>query len=215
MVQRRSGMERGGDSSALAKEAARILCEEAVLDYRAAKLRAAQRLSLGGNPPLPDNASVQAAVIDYQRLFGGREYADRLRQVRATAVQAMRRLAQFQPRLTGAAVSGALTAAHRAQLHVFVDKPEAVDLYLEDCGIPFRQDDRTFRYPDGSEEQVPLVRFEAGDVGIDVAMFGEDDLRRTPLSPTDGLPMKRLTLAEAETLAQMNIDVILGDAAPG
>jgi len=215
MAQRRSGAERGGVAAALVAEAARILCEEAVLDYRAAKLRAAQRLGVGGNMPLPDNARIQAAVIDYQRLFGGRDYAEHLRRLRTTAVEAMRRLAQFQPRLTGAAVSGAITAAHRAQLHVFVDKPEALDMFLQDRGIPFRQDDRTFRYPDGSEELVPLVRFEAGGVGIDVAMFTGDDLRRTPLSPSDGLPMKRLSLAEAEALAQQDIEVILGDAEPG
>jgi hypothetical protein len=197
------------DTSPLVQEAARILCEEAVLDYRAAKLKAAQRLGLGPRAALPDNAAVQAAVIEYQRLFGGRDYAERLRALRATAVQAMRLLAQFRPRLTGAAVSGAITEVHRVQLHVFVDKAEALDLFFEDRGIPSRQDDRLYRYPGGEEEQVPLLRFEAGELGVDVAMFGEDDLRRTPLSPSDGLPMKRLDLAEAEVLARLDVETIL------
>ncbi|MDE0854509.1 MAG: hypothetical protein OSA97_08800 [Nevskia sp.] len=217
MAQRRHGLDRGGEAgsppSALVQEAARILCEEAVLDYRSAKLKAAQRLGLGGNTPLPDNARIQAAVIDYQRLFGGREYAERLRQLRSTAVQAMRLLAEFQPRLSGAAVNGAITAAHRVQLHVFVDKAEALDLFFEHRHIPYRQDDRAYRYANGSEDNVPLLRFEAGAVGIDVAMFGTDDLRRTPLSPSDGLPAKRLTLTEAETLAKVEVDAILGNAA--
>ena len=211
MAQRRPGFDRGGEAnSPLVQEAARILCEEAVVDYRTAKLKAAQRLGLGGNTPLPDNARIQAAVIDYQRLFGGREYAERLRALRATAVQAMRLLAEFQPRFSGAAVSGAITAAHRVQLHVFADKAEALDLFFEDRQIPYRQDDRVYRYPNGNEENVPLLRFEAGEIGVDVAMFGEDDLRRTPLSPSDGLPAKRLTLAEAEALAKMEVDAILG-----
>lgn len=210
-MQRRPGSG-GGAANSLVQEAARILCEESVLDYRAAKLKAAQRLGLGSKAPLPDNASVQAAVIDYQRLFGGREYAERLRLLRATAVQAMRLLAPFRPRLTGAAVSGAINAVHRVQLHVFVDKAEALDLFFEDRGIPYRQDDRSYRYPDGSEEEVPLLRFEAGDTGVDVAAFGEDDLRRTPLSPGDGLPMKRLDLAEAEALAKQGVEAILGTA---
>lgn len=215
MAQYRPGADRGGaPSSPIVQEAARILCEEAVIDYRTAKLKAAQRLGLGGNTPLPDNASIQAAVIDYQRLFGGREYAERLRQLRVTAVQAMRLLAEFQPRLSGAAVSGAITAAHRVQLHVFADKAEALDLFFEDRQIPYRQDDRVYRYPNGNEENVPLLRFEAGEVGVDIAMFGEDDLRRAPLSPSDGLPAKRLTLTEAEVLAKTEVDAILGtDAA--
>ena len=196
-------------ASPLVQEAARILCEEAVLDYRAAKLKAAQRLGLGSRAALPDNASVQAAVIEYQRLFGGRDYAERLRALRATAVQAMRLLAEFQPRLTGAAVSGAITEAHRLQLHVFADKAESLDLYFEDRGIPYRQDDRLYRYPSGDEEQVPLLRFEAGEIGVDVAMFGAEDLRRTPLSPSDGLPMKRLDLGQAEALARVGVEEIL------
>jgi hypothetical protein len=217
MAQHRPGADRGGAGapfSPIVQEAARILCEEAVIDYRTAKLKAAQRLGLGGNTPLPDNASIQAAVIDYQRLFGGREYAERLRQLRVTAVQAMRLLAEFQPRLSGAAVSGAITAAHRVQLHVFADKAEALDLFFEDRQIPYRQDDRVYRYPNGNEENVPLLRFEAGEVGVDIAMFGEDDLRRAPLSPSDGLPAKRLALPEAEALAKTEVDAILGtDAA--
>jgi len=211
MAQRRPAFDRGDvAASPLVQEAARILCEEAVLDYRAAKLKAAQRLGLGGNTPLPDNASIQAAVIGYQRLFGGREYAEQLRRLRSTAVQAMRLLAEFQPRLSGAAVSGAITAAHRVQLHVFADKPEALDLFFEHRRIPYRQDDRVYRYSSGREESVPLLRFEAGEIGVDVAMFGEDDLRRAPLSPNDGLPAKRLALAEAEALAKMEVDAILG-----
>ena len=202
--------QHGGE--ALVQEAARILCEEAVLDYRSAKLKAAQRLGLGPKAALPDNASVQAAVIAYQRLFGGAEYAERLRLLRQTAVQAMRLLQQFQPRLTGAAVSGAITAAHRVQLHVFVDMAEALDLFFEDRGIPYEQDDRDYRYPDGREEQVPLLRFEAGEIGVDVAMFGAEELRRTPLSPSDGLPAKRLTLAEAQALAGISVEQILAGA---
>jgi hypothetical protein len=214
MAPRRSAAAGAAPGGALVQEAARILCEEQVLDYRSAKLKAAQRLGLGAKAALPDNASVQAAVIDYQRLFGGREYALQLRRLRDTAVQAMRLLAEFQPRLSGAAVSGAITATHRVQLHVFPDKAESLDLFFEHRGIPYRQDDRLYRYPGGREEQVPLLRFEAGGVGVDVAMFGADELRHTPLSPSDGLPAKRLGLVEAEALAQQDVNAILG-ADPG
>jgi hypothetical protein len=186
----------------LVAEAARIYCEDQMLDYRQAKLKAARRLGVGSTAALPDNARIQAAVIEHQRLYGGREYAERLHQLRVAAVSAMRLLADFQPRLVGAVTTGAITAAHRAQIHAFAEKPELVDLFLQDRGIPYRQDDRMFRYPGGREEEIPLLRFEAGEVGVDVAVFAEQDLRRAPLSPADGLPMKRLGLAEAQALAQ-------------
>lgn len=202
----------GGDSSRdVIAEAARIICEEDVLDYRSAKLKALQRLGISSRGALPDNASIQAAVIEYQRIFGGADYANHLIALRRAAVQAMRLLQPgFSPCLVGAVVSGAITAAHRVQLHGFADRPETLDFFLQDRGIPYLQDERDYRYPDGTETPVPLARFEAGEIGIDIAMFGLDDLRRTPLSPSDGLPMKRLTLADAETLAAIGIDAILG-----
>ena len=203
----------GNAGQAIAQEAARIVVDESVLDYRSAKQKAAQRLGLGPRATLPDNAAIEAAVIEYQRLFGGRDYAEHLRGLRGAAVQAMRLLAAFEPRLVGATVSGAINQAHRVQLHAFADKPEAVEMFLLDRGIACRQDDRSYRYPDGSEEMIPLARFEAGDIGVDVAVFDLAGQRRAPLSPFNGLPTKRLSLVEAETLARINVEDILGPAA--
>jgi len=132
-----------------------------------------------------------------------------LQQMRRVAVQAMRLLAQFAPRLVGAAVTGAATAAHRVQLHAFPEQPEALDMFLQDRGIPYEQHERLYRYADGSEREIPLVRFEAGELGIDVAAFAPGDERRAPLSPSDGLVMKRLTLSEAEALARQTPDALL------
>jgi hypothetical protein len=190
----------------LAYEAARILSEEALTDYRLAKRKAAERLRLPPNVALPDNARVEAALIEYQRLFGGREYVDQLRRMRQVAVRAMRLLAAFEPRLVGGTVTGAITAAHRVQLHAFADKVELLDVFFGDRGIPYEADERDVRYPDGTTATVPLVRFEAAGTGIDVAVFAPEALRRAPLSPTNGQPQKRLSLAEAESLSRQPIE---------
>lgn len=178
--------------TSIVQEAARLICEELLLDYHAAKHKAALRLGLGAKAALPDNAQVQQAVIEYQQLFGGPDYVQRLRQLRSVALQAMRLLAPFEPRLVGAAVSGAVHAAHHVQLHAFCEKPEALEIYLQDRGIRCEQDDREYRYSRGETCTVPLTCFEAGGIGIDVAAFDIDDLRRAPLNPADGLPYRRL-----------------------
>jgi hypothetical protein len=184
----------------LAVEAARIICEELVTDYRVAKQKAAQRLGVSGRGALPDNAEVQQAVIEHQRLFGGAEYAQRLAQMRDVAVRALRLLAPFSPRLVGGVISGAVTAAHRVQVHAFNDKPETLDIFLADRGIEFEAGDRNYRFGDGREERIPLASFEFDGVGVDVATFGESDTRRVPLNPADGAPFKRLGLEQAEAL---------------
>jgi len=189
-------------------EAARIICEQQLTDYRLAKLKAAERLGIdprkGG---MPDNASIQEAVIEYQRLFGGRDYAQRLQLLRETAVRAMELLCDFDARLVGAVASGATTDAHLVRLHGFADKPEMLDMFLENRGIPYQTGERRYRYADGRTQEVPTARFEAGEVGIEVAMFAEHDRRRAPLSPHDGQPMKRLTLVQAKALATSPVDV--------
>jgi hypothetical protein len=192
----------------LIQEAARIVCEDGLSDYRLAKQKAVERLGLGFGTPLPSNADVQEAVIQYQRLFGGRAYADRLSLMRRTAVQAMRMLEEFEPRLVGAVASGATTDAHSVQLHCFADKPEAIDWLLESRGLKYEVDERRYRYPDGQTRGVPVISFMAADVSVDVAVFPERNLRGAPLSPGDGAPMKRLELAEAEALAEQVPEVL-------
>lgn len=120
----------------ITQEAARIICEERITDYRQAKAKAAERLGFSAKSAMPDNAQVHEAVIEYQRLFGGREYSEHLQHLRRTALSAMRLLAEFQPRLVGAVATGATTDAHLVRLHGFADKPELLDVFLDSRRIP-------------------------------------------------------------------------------
>ena len=186
---------------AIAQEIARLICEEQITDVRQARQKAADRHGFSLHAGQPDNAEIQQAVIDYQRLFGGDEYRDRLRLMRRTAVRAMRQLGDFRPCLVGGAVNGAITEAHRVQLHAFADKPEAIDMLLHDRGVRFEEGERSYRFTNGRTQKIPLASFEIDGVGVDVAMFEDDPRRSTPISPADGLPYRRLALAEAEKLA--------------
>ena len=198
----------GGQRSRVVQEAARIICEDGLSDYRLAKQKAVERLGLGFGTPLPSNADIQTAVIQYQRLFGGRAYAARLNHLRRTAVQAMRLLAEFQPRLVGAVASGATTDAHHVQLHCFADKPEQIDVLLEQKGLKYEVSERRYRYASGDTADIPVLSFMAADVGVDVAVFPERGLRDAPLSPTDGQAFRRLDVAAAEALVNESPELV-------
>lgn len=200
----------GAQRSRVVHEAARIICEDGLSDYRLAKQKAVERLGLGFGTPLPSNADIQIAVIQYQRLFGGRAYAKRLTQLRRTAVQAMRMLADYQPRLVGAVATGATTDNHHVQLHCFADKPESIDWLLESRGLRYEVGERRYRYAAGAVGDVPVLTFMADDVGVDVAIFPERGMRDVPLSPADGQAFKRLDLAAAEALAEESPEVVAG-----
>lgn len=198
----------GAQSSRVVHEAARIICEDGLTDYRLAKQKAVERLGLGFGTPLPSNAEIHSAVLQHQRLFGGQSYSDRLRKLRATAASAMRLLAGFEPRLVGAAATGATNDEHRVQLHCFSDQPEEIDWLLHSNGIPFEVTARKPRYADGEGAELPVLNFMADDVGISVSVFPERDQRRAPLSPVDGQPQKRLPLAAVEALASESPEIL-------
>lgn len=196
------GMHSGGLHYELAQEAARVICEEQVTDYRLAKQKAAERLGLGPRASLPDNATVQQAVIEYQKLFGGQEYAEHLARLRRTALHAMKWLADFEPRLVGGVVTGAINATHHVQLHAFHEKAETLDVFLQDRGVNYELGDRRYRYANGQEHEIPLASFDADGIGVDVAIFPLDDQRRPPLNPADGLAYKRLDIAAVQSLLE-------------
>lgn len=179
---------------------ARIVCEERITDYRMAKRKAAERMGLPSNFPLPDNALIQAAVIDYQRLFGGDAYVQLLRRMRRAALSACRLFAEYSPRVVGAVVSGAVTSAHRVQLHLFADSAETVDIDLLNRRIAFEQGERSYRYSNGREIAVPLLCVEIDGQPVDAAVFDSADLRQAPINPLDGQRFRRFDAGEIEAL---------------
>ena len=190
----------GISQQALIEEAARILVDQGLVDYRAAKEKAAARLGLDSQFPLPSNLQVHDAVVAYQRLFGGEAYRQQLQAMRKTAVQAMRLLADFEPRLVGSTVTGAVHPGSHVQIHTFSDSPEALDFLFEDRAIEVESSSRRYRISGREYREYPLLHFEAGAVGVDVTIFPETALRQPPRSPITGQAMQRLKLAAAQAL---------------
>ena len=55
---------------AVAQEAARVMAEHGIQDFRAAKRKAAERFGVTEEGALPSNAEVEESLVAYQRLFG-------------------------------------------------------------------------------------------------------------------------------------------------
>src|SRR5262245_6582154 len=105
---------------ALAQEAARIMAEHGISDFFVAKRKAAERLGVpDGGAVLPKNTEIEAALAEYQRLFGGASHAESLHAQRRAALSAMRYLREFEPRLVGSVLSGTATEHSEVQLHLF------------------------------------------------------------------------------------------------
>ncbi len=119
----------------MAQEAARIMAEHGVHDFLTAKRKAAERYGNPDDAAWPRNTEIEAALIEYQRLFAADTHGSRLQRQRSAALAAMRRLTRFEPRLVGPVLNGTATSHSDVQLHLFTDQPEIVGLELLDRGV--------------------------------------------------------------------------------
>lgn len=185
---------------AVAEEAARIMREQGVADFLLAKRKAAERLGVTDASILPRNTEIEAALVAHQRLFrAGRHEAD-LAALRRSALEAMRLLADFHPRLVGPVLTGTASPHSEINLHLFSESPEAVSLRLEERGIPHEVLERRLRLERERTANYPALRFVAGRQTVDAVVFPLDGIRQAPPSPVDGRPMRRASAAEVEAL---------------
>lgn len=188
----------------LAMEAARIMAEEGVNDYHFAKRKAATRLGAVGSRNslrnLPRNDEIQQALEEYLRLFKADSQPAILKKLRQTAVQAMRLLQQFNPRLVGSVLGGTASEHSNINLHIFADTAKDVILFLMHERIPHESAEKTLILMNGENASYPMYRFTLNGVLLEVVVFDVDDIRQAPRSPSDGHPIKRATLAAVEEL---------------
>ena len=185
---------------AVAEEAARIMREQGVDDFLQAKRKAADRLGVTDASILPRNTEIEAALVAHQRLFAADRHEADLAAMRRSALEAMRLMADFQPRLVGPVLTGTASAHSEINLHLFSDSPEAVSIRLEERGVPHEVLERRLRYERDRAVSYPALRFVAGRQTVDAVVFPLDGIRQAPCSPVDGKPMRRASVAEVEAL---------------
>lgn len=190
----------------VALEAARLMSEHGIRDYRMAKRKAAQHVGVTDEGYLPRNREIDDALREHQRLFRSDEQPRALRTLREAACDAMRFLQPFEPRLVGAVLEGTADAHSPVSLHVFDDSPEAVTGFLDDHGIAFEARSRTFRLDRARNGEFPLLVFRAGPIAVEVTVFPRDALRQAPLDRIDERPLQRASLAALEELLRDRVD---------
>lgn len=185
----------------MAQTAARLMAEQGIQDFHAAKLKAAEQMGLDRNSQnMPRNQEIEQALSEYQRLFQSELQPRVLQRLRNIAQQVMGLLERFQPRLVGSVLSGRATAYSNINLHLFAQSPEAVAMYLLDRGIPYEVHERRMRMGNHQYQDCPVYRFVADEVTIEALVFDLDGLRQSPLSPVDGRPMQRAARSEVMRL---------------
>ena len=175
----------------LAQEAARIIVEQGIQDYRLARTKAAERLGMSARGSLPGNPEIEHAVGEHLKLFGRESHLDLLRILRKAALSAMELLAAFTPRLVGPVLHGTAAANSAVNLHVFSDSAELVAQTLQDRSVQYRIYERRIKSRRDHAETFSGFRFTHDNSSIEATVFPVDGMRQAPISPVNGKPMQR------------------------
>ena len=184
----------------VAQEAARIIVEQGIQDYRVAKTKAAERLNLTDRGSLPRNSEIETAVAEHLKLFGRESHSDLLRGLRTAALSAMDLLANFAPRLVGPVLRGTAIENSPVNLHVFADSSELVALALDEQQVSYRLYERRLKSRRDQANTFAGYRFAHGNAFVEATVFPYDGVRQAPISPIDGKPMKRADKREVLSL---------------
>ena len=169
---------RGGAHArrAIAAQAARLIAEDGVTEFGAAKRKAARQLGFRDNDGLPDNEEIEVALRAYQSLFQNNEQRERLLALRQVALEVMRDMADFNPCLSGPAWNGTATRGAGVDICVFTDASKHLEMWLINRGIAFATAERAhFARP--APARVPVYSFDRDDTEVRLIVYAKNDER--------------------------------------
>lgn len=196
----------GGIRVLIAAEAARLMYEEQVKQYFTAKRMAAKRLlgrvagkRLRYRPAdLPSNGEIRDALLALAELAEGSLRTRRLFAMRIVALEAMRAIAAFEPRLIGSVSTGHIRRGSDIDLQLFTDDEGALEQHLRGLGWVFERERVTIQKFGEIRE---YVHFHVADVfPVELTVYARRELRFRPRSSTDGKPIVRVRSTALEAL---------------
>jgi hypothetical protein len=192
----------------IACEAARLMYEDGVREYRDAKRKAAKRfgpekaLSLGSH--LPSNAEIHEELA---RLIAANEedvLPGRLLRLRLTALSYLDLFAGFSPYLVGSVLSGAVTSKSDIDIHLFSDSIEAVENFLEERGIAFQTETVPVR-KNGIVKDYTHIYLEDAGVVIECSVYPANEKRNRTVSSITGKPMERAGASRLKKIIALSL----------
>lgn len=194
----------------IAQLAAHLMAADGVQDFSLAKRKAAHQLGANDAQNLPNNNEIEQALRSYHALYQRDEQAERLREMRLQALDAMREFAAFDPHLTGAVLAGTAIRHSRISLMLFTDSQKDVEHYLLNHNYPYRTHEQIFFFADEPRATPVLTMTDGAHEGIEFFIFSTRVLRQAPRLSRDGRPLNKARLLQVEALlldVQQNAEI--------
>lgn len=180
------------------------MVEEDVTEYVTAKQMAADNLCgmrLGSAAPLPSNGEIRAAIVARATLAEGHRRRDRLRHMRGVAVEVMRQLEAFEPRLIGSVASGAIHANSDIDIQVFCADDAPLERTLRTHGHEVERLEHEVAIDGRHLHRYVHYHFEVRGADVELSVYPPEELRVVRYSSIDGKPIDRVPLRRVLGLA--------------
>jgi len=185
----------------IAHLAAKLMAEDGIRDYAAAKRKAARQIGAPDTHNLPGNDEIEHALRAYQAIYQKDEQRQRLRTLREIALSVMKLFADFDPHLTGPVLTGTATRHADIHLQLFTDNAKEVEHFLLNRKIPYKRGERPFRVGDASRS-APVFALYNEETAIDIMVLSRGDLRNAPRVSGDGRTVERARTEQVEALLE-------------
>lgn len=127
---------------AIAASAARLIAEDGIADYGLAKRKAARQLGASQSEALPTNEEIEAELRSFLAIYQEDEQPERLRALRAIALEVMELFHEFQPHLTGAVLEGTAGRYAQVEIELFADSSKDVEIFLLSRDVAYNLSDK-------------------------------------------------------------------------
>ena len=191
--------------SEIAYLAARLIAEDGITDFAAAKQKAARQLGIADQGAMPDNVEVDAALKSHQALFQRDSQPQECRTLRQIAIEVMRGLDRFSPWLVGAVLTGSANRFSPIEIEIVADDAKQLEMFFLNIGTPF--DTRIKRASQGSRghtandtsNDISIYEISFNEIPILIAFYPNHAVRAAH-HPRGSLKHARAQLADIEAL---------------
>jgi len=186
----------------IAWDAARLMYERSETEYYRAKMKAARRVAIGWVKPvdLPSNAEIRDQIELLARVHERDQRDVDLRQMRLDALQMMRTLRRYRPRLVGSVLTGHVRQGSDIDLHVFAERMEGVTGLLDAEGMIYDLQ-RKQVLKEGQYRVYTHIHVRDRYL-FELTLYTGDRLHQVPTSSITGKGMERASIAELEQLLE-------------
>lgn len=193
MTRRREPRKAPQQRALIASTAARLIAEDGIKGYAAAKRKAVRMLGLPDSVELPDDNAIESELRTRLRLFQDGEQQERLQHLRTIAAETMAIMQRFNPYLSGSVADGSAGRHAEIDIQLFTDSAKDVEIFLLNAGIDFRH-----AVPRSDRAEAVLCLENEGAV-VNLVVYPSPE-ERVAQKTRDGRVRERLRLAAVREL---------------